>query len=205
MSINSKSSICNLSIGSLGNLGTIDSIETPTNSKERTFALWYDICRQFTLKLIAPNFALKRGIVAKRSTVPAFGYAYQYEYPVDCLKVLGIGNVKDKENNYAVEGNNIMTDELYEEGLPVRYIEDVEDVNRFSPEYKLLLSQYIAAYTCLSLTQDEQKARGLKKDLPAEMSVASGMNAQENMPIRINRSKYKQARYSDNPQITDKK
>jgi len=205
MAINTKSDICNLAISSLGNYPTISDIDTPVTDPERTFSLWYDICREFTLKLMMPNFALARTTVAKLVEVPPFGYSYYYEYPNNCLKLLGVGDVKDKENNYNVEENKIAHDTDYDEGMPIRFIKKVTDVNSMSPEYVILLSQYLAAYTCVSVTQDAAKAKALKAELPALISSASGLNAQENMPIRISSSRFRQARFSSFPQTTDKK
>lgn len=204
MSVNGKSDICNLGLSTLGNYGTVSDIDTPTNDKELAFAKWYDICRQFTLKLMMPNFALGRETVAKQIAVPAFGYAAQFDTPTNCLKVLGIGEVKEKKNNYAVEGNAILTNVNFDSGMPVRFIKDITDVNQFSPEYIILLADYLAAYTCMEITQDASKAEKMKSALPAEINIASGLNAQENMPIRINRSRFREARFNGFPDQTDK-
>lgn len=205
MSTNSDVGICNLALSTLGNYGTISNIQTPTVQKEITFAIWYDICRQFTLKLMMPNFALDREVVAKLVETPPFGYSFYYEYPVTCLKLLGIGNAQDKQNNYVVEGNKIATDLDQDEGLEIRLIRDIKDVNQFSPEYKMLFAQYLAAYTCLDITQDMSKSNALKASLPQEISTASGLNAQENVPIRVSRSRFKASRYNDSPNYSDKK
>ncbi len=205
MTINSDVSVCNMALSQLGNFGTISDIAVPTNDKERIFALWYDISRQFVLKLLMPNFALKRAVVAQLAEVPAFGYSYFYEYPNEALKIQGIGNAQDKVNNYAVEGNKILHNDDYPDGMPIRYIVDVTDINSWSPEAKLLLSQYLAAYTCLAVTQDATKAKKLEDALPAKMSTASGLNAQENMPVRVSNSRFKAARYSGSTtKMTDK-
>lgn len=205
MTINSKSDICNLALGNLGNFGTISDIDTPTNDKERTFALWYDVCRQFTLKLMVPNFALNRQYVAAMVATPVFGYGYAYALPTNCLRVLGIGEAWQKRNDYAVEGNLILSDDQFTGGAPIRYVMDVKDVNQFSPEYIMLLAQYIAAYTCLSITQDQAKTDKLMEKLPASMTIASGVNAQENRPIRINHSRYKDSRFAGIPIENNKK
>lgn len=211
MAINTKVDVCNMSVSLMGNTTTtISNIDTPTNDKERVFALWYDICRQFVLKLLMPNFALERVIVGQLSETPAFGYAYFYEYPNYALKVLGVGEIKDRENNYVIESTPLGVEAIahdydYTDGMPIRIIKDVTDINRFSPEAKLLLAQYLAAYTCLAITQDAAKAKKLKDELPAEMSTASGLNAQENRPIRISNSRFKAARFQFNPDFTDKR
>lgn len=205
MAVNSKVDIGNMALSLLGNYGIINNIDTPKTDKERVLALWYDICRQFVLKLLMPNFALDRAIVAQLEETPQFGFAYYYEYPNNCLKLLGVGNVEDKENNYNVEGGKIAHDTDYSSGMPIRYVKDIEDINAWSPEAKLLFAQYLAAYTALPITQDVAKASKLKQELPAEISSASGLNAQENMPVRISNSRFKQARYNGVPTNTSKK
>lgn len=200
MTITSKVDLCNMALGHLGNYGTISNIDTPTNDKEITFALWYDISRQTFLKMVMPNFALARKVIAQVITPAPFGdalgYQQAYEYPADCLKVLGIGEVKDKENNYAVEGNLIWTDQLYETGLPLRYIKDIEDVTMMSPEFKMTFSIFLASNAAMDITQDVNKANSLLKMLPEKMSTMSGLNAQENMPIRKSVSRFRNSRYT---------
>ena len=210
MAITSKVDICNMALGQLGNYGTVSNIDTPTNDKERTFALWYDISRQSVLKILVPNFALTRLYVSQLVETPSFGYAYFYEYPVTALKILGVGNVQDKENNYNIERTPtgvkaISHDYDYTTGMPVRIITDVTDINSWSPESKMVLSQYLAAYTSKAITQDTQLANSLLSALPAAMSLASGLNAQENVPIRISNSKFQASRYHDAPNFTSKK
>lgn len=200
MAINSKSDICNMALGHLGNYGTVDDIDTPTNDKETTFSLWYDISRQTFLKMTMPNFALARRVVARKVVAPPFGadlgYQYAYEYPNDCLKVLGIGEVMEKENNYAIEGRYIWTDELYESGLPIRYIKDFTDVTLMSPEFKMAFSVFLASNVAMDITQDATKANTMMKMLPDKMASLTALNAQENMPIRISHSRFKEARWN---------
>ena len=210
MAINSKNDACNMALGRLGNYGTVSDIDTPTNDKERAFALWYDPCRQFVLKYLMPNFAQTRLYVAQLAETPAFGYAYFYEYPVTALKVLGVGEVEEKENNYNIERTPngvkaISHDYDYEDGMPIRIVVDVKEISSWSIEAVFLLAEYLAAYTCLPITQDVEKANALMAALPMKMSEASGINAQENVPIRMSNSRFKAARFNHVPNFTSKK
>lgn len=194
MPITSKVDLCNMSIGRLGNYGTISNIDTPRSDAEITCALWYDISRQAFLKLAMPNFAIARKRVSQVVETPPYPFGYSYEYPSDCLKVLGIGAVEDKENNYTVENNRIYTDLQYDEGLPLRYIKDITDVSKMSPEFKIEFSWYMAGNIALEITQDLSKVKMIEEILPSKLSMLSGLNAQENRPIRISRSRFKNAR-----------
>ena len=199
MAINSKVDLCNMTISHLGNYGTISNIDTPRSNKEITFSIWYDVSRQTFLKMTMPNFALARKRVAQKSGTPPYPFAYQYEYPSDCLKVLGIGAIEDKENNYSIENNTIYTDVLYEDGMPIRYIKDIKDVTAMTPEFKVAFSWFLAGNVAADITQDMGKVQFIEGILPEKMSTLSGLNAQENMPIRISRSKFKEARSTGFP------
>lgn len=210
MSITSEVDVCNLTLSLLGNKDTISNIDTPTNDKELIFALWYDISRKFILKSLMPNFALTRVTVSQLVETPDFGYSFFYEYPTTALRVFGVGNVEDKENNFTIERTTagvkaIAHDTDYTTGMPIRIVTDVTDINSWSPEAILLLAKYMGAHTALQITQDVAKSVKLLKELPGEISAASGLNAQENIPIRISNSRFKAARFNNNPNFTSKK
>lgn len=199
MAINSKVDLCNMALSHLGNYGTVSDIDSPETDPEITFSIWYDISRQTFLKMTMPNFALSRKTVAQKSGTPPYPFAYHYEYPSDCLKVLGIGSIEDKKNDYSVEGRSIYTDVLYEDGMPIRYIGDITDVTIMSPEFKVGFSWYLASHVAADITQDMSKVQFIEQILPEKMSSLAGLNAQENMPIRKSVSKFKQSRVNGFP------
>jgi hypothetical protein len=197
MALTSKQQICNLALSHLGNYGTVSNIDTPITQTDIIFAQWYDIARQSLLRRIIPSFAIKRRIVAKLILTPEFGYQYAYEYPSDCLKLLGVGNIDKTKNDYTVEGNVIYSDEDYADGMPIRFIVDVETVSDFTPDFCILLSWELASNVALPITQDPQKAALIMQMLPVKYLEYSGVDAQENKPIRISHSKFQQARFSN--------
>lgn len=203
--MNSSTQICNMALSRLGNRVTVNSITDPTVPEERICAIWYDPCRQSVLKRLMPNCALERKVVAKLSVTPAFGYAYAYQYPSDCLKVLGVGDVQDKENNYAVEGSMILTDEDYEDGMNLRYIKDLTDVSKMTVEVCLAISAEMMEKIALQVTQDAEKLKAANAFIKIDMGSASALNGQENRPVRINRSLFKLARQYDDPRTFNKR
>lgn len=197
MAINSDADICNMALGHLGNYGTVSSIETPTTDIERTFALWYGVSRETLLKLVMPNFALARVRAARVTDYDADsseGYAYAYQKPNDMLKLLGIRSANIKDNSYSVEGDYIITDELYEDGAYLRYVKNVIDVSKWSAEFKDLVALYLAVRTCLPITQDSTKQNTLNSQLQTAMMTVSSINAQENRPVLRSTSRFKQSR-----------
>jgi len=203
--MNAPEQICNLALSRLGCKNTVSSISDPKSPEERLCKIWYDSCRQIALKKLAPNCALGRKIVPKLSTAPVFGYAYAYQCPTDCLKVLGIGDIQDKENNYAVEEGKILTDEDYENGMNLRYVKNLTDVSKFSIEVILAISAEMAEKMALPLAQDEKKLELGDALIRRDENTASALNGQENRPIRINKSKFKQARTYDSPSTFNKR
>ena len=193
--IQSKNDICNLTIGLLGNRDTVGDIDLPQTDQERAFSLWYDISRQYALKLCMPNFALDRRNVALTVTTTPFGYTNVWEYPSDCLRVLGIGDIDLKEkDDFTVEGRRIYTADSYSTGLPLRFIRDITDVTMFSPEFTLAFAYVLAGHMAMPIMQDEKKALAFQKILPSKLMELTGMNSQENPPIRISNSRFRTAR-----------
>lgn len=211
--VNSKTGLCNLAVSHLGSGIQINSIDTPKTKPESTCAIWYDVTRRKLLKLVMPNFALQRRIVGQLATDPAFGWGYAYEYPSDCLKLLGIGEVQHKQNDYAIEtisiGNAkrkaILTNKVFDEGMKIRILADVTDVNAMDDEFKILFSLYLAVYICLPITQSLTKRKEIQSMLPSELVEVSGLNAQENRPIRISYSRFKDAKFTLQPTFQTKK
>lgn len=191
----SKVQICNMALSYLGNFASINNIDTPESQKETTFALWYDVTRQAVLKEYMPHFAMARRIVAKLVATNPFGYANVYAAPNDSLRIFGIDVVDAKTFNYTIEGGHLYTDEDYPDGLPLRFLKDVEDVTTFSPEFCKLLAAKLALNVAMEITQDAGKIQVLSSLLPKMEASVMGMSAQENKPIRISRSNFREARH----------
>ena len=125
---NVKADIANMAVSRCGNFGDIENIDTPDTAQEKLCAKWFDDSMKMAMKEMMPNFAQRRRILAVDSGTPPFGYNDRYVYPNDCIRLMGIGNIKDKSNNYAVEGGYILCDDDYNEdddersGLPIRFV-----------------------------------------------------------------------------------
>lgn len=203
MSFNSENELCGLGLSRLGNNGSVGDITTPVTDIDIAFALFYNIERQFSLTKMMPNFALRRRLVAKdTSAYIAFGYAYAYEYPVDCLKVLGIGLISERENNYVIESDEngvrkIYTDEDYPDGLPLRFIYDETNVSRFTADFVVTFSYNLASAVAMHVTQNLDSAALAETMRKTAMLASGAINSQENRPVRVSTSRFKQSRYAD--------
>lgn len=199
---NSKVQICNLAAGAQGLKNSINNIDTPKSDKEIVFAQWYDITRQHVLKFLMPNFALQRVILAPLPAVPAayaMEYLYAYAVPANCLKVLGLGPIDSQETKPTIENNIIFTNVNYSNGAPLRFIADETDVTKFSADFVMTFATILGKLTAMVNTQDPGKKASLLKDAMQEWTNSTAQNAQENKPIRMSRSRFREARRTNNP------
>lgn len=181
--------ICNLALSHLGDKSSVENIEIPEKQVEIVCAKWYDVSRQTALRHMMPSFARKREIwPLDNNYEPAFGYKYAYLYKNGCLKILGLGNLYEKDNDYAVEDGHLLTNREYENGLPVRYVADVDDPSKYTPDFIDLMSWYLAYNICIELTENDNKFAQISQILPLKVAQYCGVDAQENKPIRIERS-----------------
>lgn len=186
----SKVDICNLALSRLGDKRTVEDIDAGKKNEELVFKKWYDITRQSTIKRSMPSFAMVREFWPKANYVPEFGYNSAYLYKSDCLRVLGIGNIENTENNYSREGNYLLCDEDYPNGLPVRYLKDISETQKFPSDFVELLSYELAANVCTELTESQQLLNYIQQILPLKRLEFTGLSSQENKPIRISNSRF---------------
>lgn len=201
----SKVDICNMALSFLGSNGSVNDIDQPENDSERAFSRWYDTTKRTVLSLTKPNFALKRARIPRIEEEIIFGFSNSYQIPSDCLKVLGIGNIEDKANNFTVEGGKIYTEENWEDGLPLRYVANIDDVNSFSTEFRELLALHLARNVCKDITESTDMLQYLDALIPAKNALVTSLKSQENKPIRITRSKYRASKTVENPRWNEKK
>jgi len=204
MSVLSKETICNFALNYLKEDAIVSDIDTPITTTERTFALHYDFQRELMLRLLVPSFAVDL-VKAVKLAEPTTGFSSSFEYPTSALKVLGIGDIQDKRNNYSVSGGTINCDDPYPDGIPLRIICNETDVSKFSPEFVELLAIKLALATCLKITGNEKLLSYLLNLFPKQQRSLMAIDAQENMPIKIRRSRSKLSRVSSNTSLSVKK
>lgn len=187
--------ICNLALSLMGDRNTIENIDDPQKQEEKIMAKWYNVTRKNTLRRVMPSFAIARELWAKSDKIPAFGYKNAYEYHSDCLKILGIGNITNRVNNYSVEGKYLLCDAEYKEGLPVRYIRDVTNTDEYTSDFTELLAYELASVTCNEITANHNTTNYMLSMVQRKRIELSGVDAQENKPIRISESRFNRTGY----------
>lgn len=189
-----KVEICNLALSCLGEKSSVENIDNPTKQSEIVCQKWYDVSRRTALRQLMPSFARKREIWALDGEYkPAFGYEYAYKYKNDCLKVLGIGNISNR-NDYAVEDGHILINEEFEEGLPIRYVADVKDLSQFTDDFVQMFAWFLARDICTELTESASKYGQIEQILEKKIQEFCSVDGQENKPVRIKNSELLRAR-----------
>lgn len=207
MAVTSSAEICNMVLSQLSPGDTVVSLDPPQSDIEIRFSIVYDQTRRSLLKRLQPNFALSRVSVPKSSETPPLAETYQFQYfyrvPNDCLQVLGIAAIEDKENNYTVEQYQgvkyINHQDDFEEGLPLRYVKDITDVTLFDDVFIDLFVASLGSKVATAIMSDKNAAAQFRQDLKEMMPTYSSVNAFENRPIRISRSKFKESRFNRHP------
>lgn len=92
--------ICNLSLGRLGDRGTVTSIDPADGSAQAEHcAKFYPIARDSVLEYPQTGwrFATTRATLAQHDLAPIGGWAFAYSYPADCLKPLDLLSPADTD------------------------------------------------------------------------------------------------------------
>jgi hypothetical protein len=146
--------IINIALSNLG-AGNIQAIDE--GSPESTAAkVFYDPSRRAALQKYNWPFATKTERLALTTTTPP-DWAYEYELPNDCLKVINIvknteAYAEDRNSNpFEIRGTKLLCDldEVY-----IVYVYDNEDTNTFSDMFIDAFSHLLASRMAVRITKD---------------------------------------------------
>lgn len=172
----SKVEICNRGLQKLGATRITAMDENSVNARACDAA--YDSLRQAELRANVWSFALDRASIAADAAEPAFGMAYSYTQPSDCLRVLDPYPFDDfADRDWQIEGRKIYTDMTAP--LEIRYIKDVTEANTMDALFREALAARIAIELCEQLTQSNTKKEALKAEYKEIIATARKVNAFE--------------------------
>ncbi len=187
----SKEAICNRALQKVGSEARILILDTDDTRESRECLRVYDLARKAALRSHPWNFALERESLAALSTAPLWGYALQYQWPTNCLRVL---RIIDDELNLAwkVEGRKILTD--CTAPLKILYVKDEEDTAQFDAQFFEVLAHMIAIQIVEPLTQSNTKKQVLLEELRPLLAAATLTDALEGTPDDFAEDSWLQAR-----------
>lgn len=139
----------------------------------------YEQTRDALLRSHPWNFAMSRGECAQLSTTPAFGFAYEFALPSDCLRVL---RMEEHDYDFKVEGRKILTDEST---CKILYIKQVVDPNQFDAMFVEVLSARMALELSYSLAENNQLTDMMAALYKQKIREARSMDGQESSPDEL--------------------
>lgn len=154
-------SICNLGLVRCGSDPVIISSLNEDSAEARACNAVYTQRRDSLLAMGPWGFATAHVTLALVRQNPNTDWAYEYEYPNDCLAFQRILNPAGRESEPIkfqrgrnVAGKNVIWTNL--EFAVGEIIQRVTDPNRFSPDFSDTLSWSIAVDVCVPLTHSEK-------------------------------------------------
>jgi len=198
--------VCNLALDRLGQK-SISSIDSPVGSAEELCARHYHQTRRAVLRAFIFNFSRKLATLTASTTVtPAFGYSTAYALPNDFLRLLRIGEYADLVGVHEISDGCIYCDYGDTAGLDVRYIFDAKTVAKFDPLFVRVLALQLAMDMAYGFTLKQSLIQGIDGELKDARLAAAAVAGQENPPVRIQRSRLRDARragsgYRDNTRV----
>lgn len=121
----------------------------------RFMAREFGYVRDEMLQVYPWHFAKKRALLPQASPAPAFGWAYAYTLPADCLRALPIrlgGQHNYDPVPHEVESGQVLTDYEYNGVLPVHYIWRVTDASKFPPLFARTMANRLAVIASQRIT-----------------------------------------------------
>jgi hypothetical protein len=197
--MSSQTEVVNVALTRLGEARVI-SIDDDSVLAADARAMWDTIVRG-ELRAHLWRFALARASLPALADAPAWGFAYQYVQPADCLRVVQVGDVwvvsnsdvlTDAEGPWAIEGRLVLTD--YGAPLQIRYLRNVEDVSSWDALFCSVLAYRLAMELAEIRTQSNTKDERLERRYKDELRRALRAGALETPPTRVPDGSYPLAR-----------
>lgn len=193
--VSSPVDVCNLAQDHVGQ-PPIASISPPGTDAEILIARNYDKNRRQLLRKGVWNFAKKRVLLSRDAAAPEFDYADRYLLPADYIRFLSVGGYSEKDQSklFDISERYVLINNDGSASLKLRYIADITDVSKWDDLFINLLALYIARDIAYPLTKDEAVVKRINELISIETPDAFGTDGQERPPVRIQRSKWLDAR-----------
>ncbi len=191
----SKVEVCTLAMDHIGG-GIVTNIDTPSTEAEIKCARWYDVTRRALLRAHPWGFARARVTITRDTTTPAHSWADAYNLPplLVRLNFIGDDSVVDFKRNYSLEGRQLLLDNSGAASINIGYTIDESDVTKFDSLFVDLLAVEIAWRCSFAFNLKPSLKKELRETRNELRIEAKAVNSQERPPIRIQRSKLREAR-----------
>lgn len=181
----SKVEIANRALAKIGDKRVTSLDDDSKQAREAKAA--FDIVRDSELRARRWSFSIKRTTLAALADAPAFGYAYQYQLPTDCLRILEVGDTYPGGDltsyrngpgaEYAIEGRTILTN--YAAPLKLRYSAQITDTGLYDATFVEALACKLAVELATPLSASETRKNSAWNDYKEAIAAARRANAIE--------------------------
>ncbi len=166
--------LCNSALNLISEYEITDINDQSNKVARLCKSLYYKTVNE-VLRIHLWNSAIKRVELAKETANPVFGFDNQYQLPVDCLRVLEIGD----NPTYKVEGRKILTDS---DTCFLKYIKIITDPNEMDSLLQECIYTHLAMKLSFPLTNSSNMKKSLKEDFESALSQARSIDAMEDTP-----------------------
>jgi len=136
------------------------------------------------------NCAGARASLAALSEAPAWGYARQYAWPTNCVRINAVEG--QEGGDWVSEGRRVLTD--LGPPIHIQYNRRVEDPNDFDALFAEALASFLAWQLAESLTQSNSRRDAALKDYSEAKRRAALADAQEGVAAVLPEDSWLEAR-----------
>lgn len=143
--------------------------------------LWPQV-RDAVLRSHPWNRAVKRVVLSPDTAPPAFEWGASFALPGDCLRVLSVGQGRDSEFPYAIEGTQLLCDEG---AVYLRYVYRNENPATYDATLFRAMTLSMASAMSIPVCEDVSKKAAMENELLAVMRTARAVDGMEEPPDSI--------------------
>jgi hypothetical protein len=184
----SNVAIANLALTKLGDLRILNLTDNTKPAREVNAV--FDMTRDYLQRRFSWRFCIKRANLAADTSTPLWDWAYQYQIPTDCMRILQVGQwypspdlsdlISTGGQEYVLEGKYILSNQAGP--LKLRYLSRVEDPVQFDAAFDMAFSAYLAYILAEPLTASAEQKQMAYNDYRNAIKDAVIANAIENPP-----------------------
>ncbi|WP_342753738.1 hypothetical protein AAGQ96_12795 [Pantoea sp. MBD-2R] len=175
--------------------------ETDNNAASRAIEAVYDGVLDNLLRVYRWSFAIKRAELPALTDKPAYGYAFQYQLPADCLRIDMVSDAIRQDwqcdwhmptPRYQIEGRKILAD--MEAPLHLRYGARMTDPSIYDSAFAEAFACALSVEICESITQSSTKKQAALQGYDMAIRQARQVSAIERPPIQQQETSWYTAR-----------
>lgn len=176
-------------------VGTETRVTSPTDNRTlaRAIRAVWNLQRQAAIRDGSWNFSSRRARLAALAAAPAHGFAYQYQAPAGCLRLLEV-NDDDADDRYQIEGGKILCDVTGP--LDIRYAVDVEEPAEWDALFVEAFALRVAWAIGTKIAGSSFDTNKIWRSYQGVLPRAKRVDAGENPPLEQDESEWILARHS---------